>query len=68
MKCDQCDGFGMLADVADRPPWPVWEARRVRACGEARAMPARPVPCPRCDGSGVSPCCEGDRCHPGDPE
>ena len=61
MKCDQCDGFGMLADTADRPPWPVWEARRA---GE----PAVPVPCPRCGGTGVSHCCEGDRCHPGDPE
>jgi hypothetical protein len=62
MKCDQCDGHGMLADTADRPPWPVWEART----GGASAAP--PVPCPRCGGTGVSHCCEGDRCHPGDPE
>jgi hypothetical protein len=61
MKCDQCDGFGMLADAADRPPWPVWEARRA----DERAVP---IPCPRCGGTGVSHCCEGDRCHPGDPE
>ena len=62
MKCDQCDGFGMLADAADRPPWPVWEAR------EQRESLAAPIPCPRCGGTGVSHCCEGDRCHPGDPE
>ena len=61
MKCDQCDGFGMLADTADRPPWPVWEVRR-------EGEPAAPIPCPRCGGTGVSHCCEGDRCHPGDPE
>ena len=62
MKCDQCDGYGMLADAADRPPWPVWEARA------PPEPPAAPVPCPRCGGTGVSHCCEGDRCHPGDPE
>ena len=61
MKCDQCEGFGMLADAADRLPWPVWEARRPD-------QPAAPIPCPRCGGTGVSHCCEGDRCHPGDPE
>jgi hypothetical protein len=63
MKCDQCDGFGMLADAADRPPWPVWESRRATP-----VTPAAPIPCPRCGGTGVSHCCEGDRCHPGDPE
>jgi hypothetical protein len=62
MKCDQCDGHGLLAEVEGRPPWPVWEAR------ERGSAAARPVPCPRCGGTGVSHCCEGDRCHPGDPE
>jgi hypothetical protein len=63
MKCDQCDGFGMLADAGDRPPWPVWEARKLE--GESLAVP---IPCPRCGGTGTSHCCEGDHCHPGDPE
>jgi hypothetical protein len=64
MKCDQCDGFGMLADAADRAPWPVWAAG---TAGE-RELHVSPIPCPRCGGTGISHCCEGDRCHPGDAE
>jgi len=62
MKCDQCDGFGMLTDSPDNAPWSVWQAKQ-----EGRAI-VRPVPCPRCGGTGISHCCEGDRCHPGDAE
>lgn len=60
MKCDQCDGFGLLADTPEQPPWPMRDSDG--------AADARPVPCPRCGGTGISHCCEGDRCHPGDPE
>jgi hypothetical protein len=52
----------MLADTAERAPWPVWQAKHEEITA------ASPVPCPRCGGTGVSHCCEGDRCHPGDPE
>jgi len=62
MKCDQCEGFGMLADTPERAPWPVWQSRH-----EDLAT-TNPIPCPRCGGTGVSHCCEGDCCHPGDPE
>jgi hypothetical protein len=62
MKCDECDGFGMLADTPERAPWHVWRGK------EETVAVAWPVPCPRCGGTGISHCCEGDRCHPGDAE
>lgn len=56
MRCEYpgCRGSGMVADVGPENAHGWFLVRGL-------------VPCPRCQGSGIQHCCEGDQRQPGEP-
>ena len=52
MKCHKCDGCGQIANSDDEEPWTVWTALPLNASAALLTGIVRPLPCPRCNGSG----------------
>jgi hypothetical protein len=52
-SCPACDGCGQVADSDDREPWTVWASLPPGSDLAVRAGMVRPMPCPRCAGSGL---------------
>lgn len=52
-KCQRCDGCGKIADSDDGEPWSVWTSMPLQSSIAVLAGIVRPLPCPKCSGSGV---------------
>lgn len=52
-KCERCEGGGKLADDGCGTPWTHWVALS-SAVGGALIGMVNPIPCPACNGTGIS--------------
>ena len=50
--CPKCDGCGQIANSHDGEPWTVWMNLPVRSAAAVVFGIVKPIPCPRCGGSG----------------
>ncbi len=54
-KCLRCNGCGKIANSDDGEPWTVWEELPPGADLAVKLGVVRPLPCPKCGGSGKVP-------------
>lgn len=52
MKCERCDGCGRIADSEDGEPWTAWTSLPLHSSAAVLAGLVKPIPCPKCGGSG----------------
>lgn len=53
--CTKCDGCGRIANDDEGTPWSFWESLPIRSGAAVLMGLVRPIPCPRCNGSGDDP-------------
>lgn len=53
--CTKCEGCGKVANDADQTPWRHWLRLPLESSAAVLMGLVRPVPCPRCGGTGKEP-------------
>jgi RecJ-like exonuclease len=53
-ECTRCDGCGQIANSDDGEPWTAWTSLPAASAIAIRMGLVAPIPCPDCDGSGVT--------------
>jgi len=51
--CPKCEGCGRVADTDDQEPWSAWADLPPGADMAVRLGLVKPMPCPKCGGTGV---------------
>lgn len=52
-ECPQCAGCGRIANDSDGTPWKYWAELPLQSAVAVVAGIVRPLPCPRCNGTGI---------------
>lgn len=52
MKCQKCEGCGLVANDDEQSPWTYWERLPLGSNVAVMMGLVRPIQCPECGGSG----------------